>query len=127
MDKNGKWAWAVPLNEVGHYENTANPGEIGNIAMAGHISLPQTLESKVFKRLPELAFGDEVTVYNASGEEFRYVVVQTRIVLPTEISVLNPTPDETLTLMTCVPDWIYSHRLIITAKRVLPAPPGERD
>ena len=40
---------------------------------------------------------------------------------------LTRPPDLTLTLITCVPDWVYSHRLIITAKRVLPAPPGERD
>jgi LPXTG-site transpeptidase (sortase) family protein len=33
---------------------------------------------------------------------------------------MDPTPDETLTLITCVPDGIYDHRLVVQAKRVDP-------
>ncbi|MDP2727184.1 MAG: sortase [Dehalococcoidia bacterium] len=113
----GEWQWERPKHAVGHLQGSVNPGQTGNIVMAGHIDSPIRGEGQVFKRLPEIKIGDVVVMYT-SVRAFAYQVVAKKVVLPSEISVLNPTPDETLTLITCVPDFIYSHRLIVTAKRV---------
>jgi LPXTG-site transpeptidase (sortase) family protein len=43
------------------------------------------------------------------------------VVTPDHLEVMEPTPEETLTLITCVPDGVYSHRLVVTARRVPPA------
>lgn len=115
--ENGAPVWETPNHAVGHYAGTANPGEIGNVAMAGHMRSPVKGEGMVFNRLPELTAGDEVILTNGEGQEFDYAVTEVRVALPTETSILDPTPDETLTLMACVPDWVFSHRLVVTAKR----------
>jgi len=103
----GQVVWETPNKVVGHAKGTGNPGGPGNIVMYGHISSPLRGEGSIFKRLPDLQVGDDVYLY----------VVETKVVLPSDVSVMDPTPDETLTLITCVPDWVYSHRLIVTAKR----------
>lgn len=117
--EDGEWQWERPVHAVGHLKGTADPGQPGNIVMSGHISSPIRGEGQVFKRLPEIKLDDVVVLYTPI-RAFAYQVVAKKVVLPTELSVLKPTPDETLTLITCVPDYIYSHRLIVTAKRIGP-------
>jgi LPXTG-site transpeptidase (sortase) family protein len=117
--EDGEWQWERPVHAVGHLKGTADPGQTGNIVMSGHISSPIRGEGQVFKRLPEIKVDDVVVLYTPI-RAFAYQVVAKKVVLPTELSVLKPTPDETLTLITCVPDYIYSHRLIVTAKRIGP-------
>lgn len=113
--KDGQLVWQTADNAVGHYENTAYPGERGNIVLSGHISSPLARQGQVFKRLPEVHVDDEVVV--ASEHAFhRYRVVGKEVVLPSDTRVMRPTPDERLTIITCVPDFVYSHRLIVTAE-----------
>lgn len=113
----GEWQWERPKNAVGHLKGTGDPGQAGNMVLSGHISSPRLGEGDVFKRLPDIKVGDVVIVYT-QARAFTYQVTSKKVVLPTEISVLKPTTDETVTLITCVPDFIYSHRLIVTGKRV---------
>ncbi len=113
----GEWQWETPKNAVGHLRGTGQPGESANTVLAGHISSPQKGEGDVFRRLPEVKLGETVIVYT-QVRALAYQVTGTKVVLPEQVSVLNPTKDETLTLITCVPDLIYSHRLIVTAKLV---------
>jgi sortase A len=62
---------------------------------------------------------------------YRYAVTGTRIVEPQDISVLGPTPDSTLTLVTCYPfDFVGSaprrfivHAVLQDATRTVSAPP----
>lgn len=115
--EDGEWQWERPKDAVGHLVGTGNPGQPGNIVMSGHISSPQRGEGEVFKRLPDIKLGDVVILYTPV-RAFAYQVAAKKVVLPTEVSVLDPAPVETLTLITCVPDLIYSHRLIVTAKRI---------
>ncbi len=115
--KDGQLVWQTADNAVGHYENTAFPGEGSNIVVSGHISSPLARQGQVFKRLPEVHVGDEVVV--ATEQAFhRYRVVSKEVVLPTETRVMMPPRDERLTIITCVPDFVYSHRLIVTAEPV---------
>ena len=118
FDKDGNWVWETAAFAVGHHRGTANPGQRGNIVLSGHISSPN--EGAVFKRLPEVAVGDGVILRTAE-QDYLYRVVSTVVVEPTNLEAVKPTPDETLTLITCVPDGVYTHRLVVTAKRVQPS------
>lgn len=97
---------------VGHFPDTAMPGEKGNFCVAGHRSYTY---SEYFNRLNEVAKGDEITVESKKGT-FKYKVDDIKVVLPSEVSVLNSTEDATLTLVTCTPPRIATHRLIVKAK-----------
>jgi sortase A len=111
----GELEWETAAFAVGHHAGSANPGEGGNIVLSGHIS--SINEGAVFKRLPELQPGHGVILLTAA-QPYLYRVESTRVVLPQEVSVMDPTDREQVTLITCVPDGVYTHRLIVTAVRV---------
>jgi sortase A len=111
----GEKVWDTAPFAAGHHVGTPNPGERGNVVISGHISSYQ--EGAVFKRLPEINVGDGVIV-STEDQDFLYRVVDKQVVLPTQIEVMNSTDEETLTLITCVPDGVFDHRLIVVAKRV---------
>ena len=86
---------------VGHVPETALPGEAGNAAFAGH-------RDTFFRKLKGVRAGDRIVVTTAGGTH-EYVVQSTRVVRPTDTSVLAPTREPALTLVTCYPfDFIGS-------------------
>lgn len=97
---------------VGHFSGTADPGAKGNCCIAGHRSYTY---SEYFNRLDEVGKGDEVTIQTKKGT-FNYKVYDKFVVTPDHTEVLNATSDETLTLITCTPIRIATHRLIVKAK-----------
>ena len=107
--------WETAAYAVGHHRGSANPGEVGNIVLSGHISSPG--EGAVFNKLPNLKTGDGIILITAQ-QPFMYVVDDTQVVKPTAVDVLNPTSSSIVTLITCVPDGIYSHRLIVRCDAV---------
>ena len=95
---------------VGHIPGTARPGERGNAAFAAH-------RDTFFRPLKGVRRGDEVIVTTTEGV-YRYAVTGTRVVEPTDVSVLDPTSGTTLTLVTCYPfDYVGSapQRFIVRA------------
>ena len=114
--ENGEWQ--VPKFVAGHLENTANPGDNGNVVLAGHIE--SISSGNVFARLDELRTGDEITLF-AGDEAFQYRVTEIKVVRNDDLSVVEPTMDPTLTLITCTGTFDvltrdYDHRLIVIAK-----------
>lgn len=97
---------------VGHFKETAKPGEKGNCAIAGHRSFTY---NKFFNRLDELDAGDEIWVKTLKGE-FKYIIFEKKIIEPTETSVLNNTDDTTITLITCHPERSSAYRLIVKGR-----------
>jgi len=97
---------------VGHFPQTAMAGEKGNFCVAGHRSYTF---SEYFNRLDEINKGDEIYVKTRTGE-YKYIVYEKKVVEPSEYSVLNSTEDATLTLITCTPIRVATHRLIIKAR-----------
>ncbi|WP_027342804.1 class E sortase [Hamadaea tsunoensis] len=100
----------------GHYPNSAMPGEEGNFAMAGHRM------RSVFWDLDQVEVGDKIVVETRSTW-YVYAVVKERIVKPTQVEVVSPTPPgvepgKLLTLTTCNPKWDNYQRLIIHASLV---------
>ena len=102
---------------VGHVPQTALPGEAGNVAFAGH-------RDTFFRPLRHIRAGDRIVVTTPEGE-FDYVVRETRVVPPTDVSVLDPTPRPTLTLVTCHPFNFVGNapnRFIVRAEQAEAAP-----
>ncbi len=97
---------------VGHVEWTAAPGQEGNCSLAGHRPYP-------FRYLDMLTNGD-VIVIKSGGVTYTYSVFDLFDVLPSETWVLNPVEGEqyTLTLITCTPYLVSSHRLIVRARLI---------
>lgn len=100
---------------------TVLPGEIGNVFISGHSSLPQIYSvdnfQTIFTHLTDLAVGDSIST-EVLGQSFEYQVEKIFVVDPKDTWVVNP-PDTTgryLTLMTCVPPGFNSRRLIVLAK-----------
>ena len=100
---------------IGHYPDTKMPGETGNTALAGH----RTTYGHPFNRLDELASGDEISVTTRAGT-FRYTVTEKKVVTPETVEVLDPTPDNRLTLTTCHPKYSAEQRLIVVGQLVGP-------
>ena len=105
---------SVLSSSLGHMEGTALPGEAGNCCIAGHRNYTF---GKYFNRLNEMEIGDliEIETYDA---DYTYKVYDIFVVEPTELSVLNEIKGNNLTLITCTPLFIGSHRLIIRASLV---------
>ena len=98
---------------VGHFSDTAMPGQKGNFCVIGHRSYTYV---EFFNRLDEIEENDEIIVeYN--GKEFKYKVTEIKVVKPEEVSVLNQSEEEEITLITCTPIRVGSHRLIIKGIR----------
>lgn len=79
----------------GHLPGTPQPGEAGNAVISGH-------RDTFFRNIVGLNPGDHILV-ERDGRTFTYVVDGFRIVKPTDISVIAPTNDNRLTLITCNP------------------------
>ena len=96
----------------GHYQSTAWPGQAGVVGIAAH--------NTYWLALAAIQPGDEVQLETRYGI-FRYVVSGTRVVSPSDGSVLRPAVDRQLTLTTCWPLWAGSlapQRLAIFARQV---------
>jgi sortase A len=103
--------WEELKRGVGQHIGSANPGERGNMVLTGH----DDIYGEVFRDLDQLEEGDEIIVYSAS-QSYTYVVTETQIVLPTEVGVMGPTSDPTLTLISCYPYRVDNRRIVVFAE-----------
>lgn len=69
--------------------------ETGNLGIAGH-------RDGIFRGLKDIQVGDDIVVETTQGLQ-TYAVSSITIIPKTDISVLAPTTDKTLTLVTCYP------------------------
>ncbi len=103
--------WEQLKKGAGHHIGSANPGERGNTFISGH----NDIYGEIFRHLEEVKMGDEIIVY-AGDRPYRYYVRATRIVEPDDVSVMYPTSTPILTLLTCYPYMVDSHRLVVIAE-----------
>lgn len=102
---------------AGHVPGSAIPGQFGNIAIAAH-------RDSFFRPLREVRKDDRIQIKTRYGT-FTYEVESTSIVKPSDTSVLQPTKDSTLTLITCYPFWYVGNapkRYIVKAREVQAVP-----
>ncbi|MBI3744782.1 MAG: sortase [Chloroflexi bacterium] len=120
VDDGGQRAWQRPKNSVGLHEGSAHPGEAGNTVMSGHVNSPIRGEGSVFKRLPQLPAllrgGQVVEVYvYTETKTFIYQAVATDVLDPDDSRIFGQSGKPLLTIITCVPDLVYSQRLVVSA------------
>ena len=80
---------------IGHIAGTPLPGEDGNIGIAGH-------RDTFFRGLKDIRKNDEIQLQTASGLS-RYAVDWAKVVANDDQSVLAPSKESALTLVTCYP------------------------
>lgn len=98
----------------GHYLGTAYPWEdTGKVGIAGH----RTTYGAPFWSLNELREGDRIVLATEYGI-YNYRVTHSRIIDPSNGSVLLPTKQPSLVLTTCHPRFSAAERLIVFAARV---------
>lgn len=98
---------------VGHVSSTPLPGAAGNVAIAAH-------RDTFFRNVRYIRNGDRIRMVTPRGS-YDYVVDSLKIVDPTEVKVLDPTPHPAITLVTCYPfNYIGSapKRFIVRASQV---------
>jgi len=102
---------------VAHYKGTSLPGGGSNIFIFGHSSAldAKNQYGKIFEKMNDMAIGDVVSI-RYKDKVYDYTVTEKRVVMPDELSVLDQTKKEQLTLMTCWPIGSNEKRLIVIAK-----------
>jgi sortase A len=95
----------------GHYPETPLPGERGTVAIAGH----RTTYGAPFRRIDQLERGDRIELRMPYGR-FVYRVDRTRIVPPTETSVIARVDHDRLVLSACHPLYSAAKRIIVFAR-----------
>ena len=99
--------WQVAKYAVGQHRGSANPGEGGNVVLAGHVGG----YGKVFKDLFYVKPGDQITLYS-NGQQYLYTVQKRLLVTEEGVSaeqhatnaeLIAPTDHEMVTMVTCWP------------------------
>ena len=102
---------------VGHISQTAFPvgGEGNHTVLSTHRGLP---DARLFTDLDELEPGDAFYI-RVLGNNLAYEVDQVEVVDPGDVSLLKPEEGKDyVTLLTCTPYGINSHRLLVRGSRV---------
>lgn len=108
---------------VGHLFGSDLPvgGEGTHSVMTAHTGLPS---ATLFDNLADISEGDAIYM-DVSGQQMKYVVDDIQVVLPNETDSLTPEAGkDQITLITCTPYGINTHRLLVTAQRA-PLDPAE--
>ena len=113
---------------VGHYEDSADPGAIGNFAVAGH----RTTYGRPFHDIDELRDGDRVIV-ETEPTVYVYEVTGHEIVRPWQTEVIAPVPDEPgatprdamITMTSCHPKYSATQRYVTHGELVETVPRDE--
>jgi len=103
--------WEQLKKGVGQHIGSVNPGENGNVVLAGH----DDVFGEVFRDLEKLQPGDQVILYTMQLQ-YVYLVTETRIVEPSQVEVMNATSGPTVTLISCYPYMVDNKRIVVFAK-----------
>jgi sortase A len=121
-ERNGRTTamWDDVPNAGGFHETSALPGQPGNTVINGH----RDIQGSVFRHLDQVEVGDEITVY-AGDVDYPYRVTEILVVPETfasakqraeNLRLIGAMPEERLTLVTCTPVGLATHRLLVVAK-----------
>ncbi len=97
---------------AGHIAGTSLPGQPGNVGISGH-------RDTFFRPLRNIRRNDIITLTTLYGE-YHYRVVSTKVVSKYDITVLDASGNEILTLITCYPFYFVGaapDRFIVRAER----------
>ncbi len=105
-DTLGKGVWRMP--------QTGTPLEGGNTVITAHRYLYRPPDPRTFFLIDKLVPGDNFYIY-WEGERHDYKVRETKIIDPSEISILYNTPNNQITLFSCTPLFTSDKRLVVIA------------
>jgi sortase A len=103
--------WEQLKKGVGQQPGTPNPGEKGNLVLSAH----NDIFGEFFRDLDQLEPGDTVVLFT-NQRSYTYEVTGSRIVEPTEVSVLDATDEATVTLVSCYPYLVDNKRIVVFAR-----------
>lgn len=102
--------WESLKQGVGQHIGSSNPGQQGNLVLAGH----NDIFGEIFRYLDQLEPGDEFTIFS-NVRAYNYVITDWEIVEPTAVHVMDSTEDPSATLISCYPYLINSERIVVKA------------
>jgi sortase A len=106
--------WEQLKQGVGQHIGSSNPGQPGNLVLSAH----NDIFGQIFRDLDQLEIGDEIIIYT-NIRAYRYVIDQpTQIIEPTFVQVMDPTPQPTITLISCYPYLVDNKRIVVKASLV---------
>jgi sortase A len=114
------------LHGVGHLQGSHLPvgGEGTHSVLTAHRGLAS---ARMFTDLDQLKEGDTFSI-QVFGEVLTYRVRNTKVVAPDQTDSLRAEPGEDLvTLVTCTPLGINTHRILVTGERITPTPASDLD
>jgi len=103
--------WEQLKKGVAQHIGSADPGQDGNVILSAH----NDVYGELFRYLDRLQPGDQVILYTQQTQ-FTYVVDRTAVVKPTQVEVMAPTQEATVTLISCYPYLVDSDRIVVFAK-----------
>ena len=98
-----------------HWPGTAMPGQVGNVVVAGH----RVTHTRPFYDLDLLQPGDPLVFTMNDGTTWTYELVNTEIVDPSAMHVVDQTPERTATLFACHPKHSAAQRIVAHFRLVL--------
>ncbi len=102
--------WEQLKKGVGQHAGSADPGQPGNLVLSAH----DDVYGEIFRYLDQLKDGDQVIIYTLQ-HSYTYLVTGVTIVKPTDVQVMDPTSDPTLTLISCYPYMVDNKRIVVQA------------
>ena len=96
---------------VGQNYSSANPGKSGNVILSAH----NDVYGEIFRDLDQLEAGDEIVIHT-NQRAYTYVVMNTQVVEPTFVKVMDQTPDATVTLISCYPYLVDTQRIVVQGR-----------
>ena len=112
----GEYVYETVDHVPGQYRGV-NPGDGGNVVIAGHVGTRDNQGGAIFRDLHRLDLGDELDAYSNRGR-FRYVVTEIRFVASTAVEVMQTSAGERLTLITCRSCNVGCQRLVVIAQPI---------
>lgn len=97
----------------GHWPGTAQPGQRGNVVVAGH----RTSHDRPFRNVDKLRGGDQV-IFTTEAGRFVYAVTSIEVVQPDAIWIIDQTDDHTATLFACHPPGSTRQRIVVHLRLV---------
>lgn len=115
-----KAVWADVPDAGGFHQTSAYPGNIGNTVVNGH----RDVLGSVFRHLDRVEMGDSIFLY-VDQTAYPYTVVEILVVPEAfasaeqraeNLRLIGYMPEERLTLVTCTPVGLATHRLLVIAR-----------
>lgn len=103
--------WEQLKKGVGQHIGTADPGQDGNVVLSAH----NDIFGEIFRDLDQIEPGDEIIVFT-NQRSYTYLVVDNKVVEPTNIEVMGQTKQPTVTLISCYPYLVDDQRIVISAR-----------